>query len=81
MQGDQFYTNLQNVICDLSPRLSVAKLKDRRRSIRLWVGGTKVPSQLDGFKLGWEFHHEELETAIRSLRQFKILIFIRCSWI
>jgi len=56
---------LQNVVCDLSPGLSQDKLNERQQeySVTLSPEVRTFFSELDGFKLAWEFHTEELSRS------------------
>jgi hypothetical protein len=58
-------TALLNVICEISPGLSKDKLKDREEeySITLSPVVKTFYSEIDSFKLAWEFHNEELSKS------------------
>ena len=56
---------LQNVVCELSPGLSAEKLDDREQeySVTMSPAVRRFFSELDGFRLAWEFHNDELSAA------------------
>lgn len=56
---------LRNVVCDLSAGLSEEKLADREEEYSVTMNPVvrKFFSELDGFKLAWEFHNDELTAA------------------
>jgi hypothetical protein len=56
---------LQNVVCERSPGLAAEKLDDREEEYSVTISPVvrKFFSELDGFKLAWEFHNDELSAA------------------
>jgi hypothetical protein len=53
---------LQNVACDLSPGLAAEKINDLEEEYSITISPVvrKFFSELDGFKLAWEFHNDQL---------------------
>ncbi len=56
---------LQNVVCDLSEGLAADKLDDREKEYSITISPLvrSFFSELNGFKLAWEFHDDELSAA------------------
>ncbi len=56
---------LRNVVCDRSPGLAANKLDDLEEeySVKISPVVRSVFSELDRFKLAWEFHNDELSIA------------------